>query len=165
MARRNSLPPATVSLLTWCDFMLKSAEMLHASAQVIARRSGRMMLAGPRPSARDRDEFSLMGREKIAACADSWQNLAAQMTRLNLELGSRWYQQSLSTTASLASLAGSRTIGQALGRHSAMVEDALSLGIAESTRVSRSAARLAHAGLKPIHSRATGNARRLGRRA
>jgi len=139
--------------------------MLHASAQVIARRSGRMMLAGPRPNARDRDEFSLMGREKIAACADSWEGLAAQMTRLNLELGSRWFRQTLATTSSLASLAGSRTVGQALGRHSAMVKDALSSSIAESTRMSRSAARLAHAGLKPIHSRATGNARRLGRRS
>ena len=165
MTRRNSLRPATASLLVWCDFMRKSAEMMSASAQVIARRSGRMMLAGPRPSARDRDEFTLMGREKFAASADAWQSLAAQMTRLNLELGSRWFRQSLAATSSLASLAGSRTVGQALGRQSALIKDALSLGITESSRWSRSTARLAHAGLKPIHSRATGNAKRLRRRS
>lgn len=165
MTRRNSLRPATASLLVWCDFMRKTAEMMSASAQVIARRSGRMMLAGPRPSARDRDEFTLMGSEKIAASADAWQGLATQMTRLNLELGSRWFLQSLAATSSLASLAGSRTVGQALGRQSALIKDALSLGIAESSRLSRSAARLAHAGLKPLHRRATGNAKRLGRRS
>lgn len=165
MTRRNSLWPSTASSLVWCDFMRKSAEMVSASAQVIARRSGRMMLAGPRPSARDRDEFTLMGREKIAASADAWQGLAVQMTRLNLELGSRWFLQSLAATSSLASLAGSRTVGQALGCQSALVKNALSLGIAESSRLSRSAASLAHAGLKPIHRRATGNAKRLSRRS
>jgi len=145
--------------------MRKSAEMMSASARVIARRSGRMLLAGTRLSARDCDEFTLMGSEKIAASADAWQGLAAQMTRLNLELGSRWFAQALAATSSLTSLAGSRSIGQALGHQSALVQNAVSLGIAESSRLSRSAARLAHAGLKPLHRRATGNARRLGRRS
>ncbi len=139
--------------------------MMSASAQVIARRSGRMMLAGPRPNARDRNEFTLMGREKIAASAAAWQGLAAQMTRMNLELGSRWLQQSLAATSSLASLAGSRSVGQAFARQSTLMRDALSLGIAESSRLSRSAARLAHAGLKPLHRGAKGNAKRLGRRS
>ncbi len=162
MTRRNSLRRATASLLIWGDVMRKSAEMMSASAQVIAHRSGRMMLAGPRPSTRDRDEFTLMGSEKIAASAQAWQGLAAKMTQLNLELGARWFLQSLAATSSLA---GSRTVGQALGRQSALIGDALALGIAESSRLSRSAARLAHAGLKPLHRGATGNAKRLSRRS
>jgi len=164
MTARQPRPAATFLLFQWCDLVRKSAETMTASAQVIAHRSERLLLAGTRPSARDRNEFTLMGSEKIAASTDAFRDVVAQMTRLNLQLGARFYSQSLSVTTSLASLAGSRTLGQALGRQSALVQNALSLSIAESARWSHSAARLAHAGLKPLHRRATGNAKRLGRR-
>lgn len=106
-----------------------------------------------------------MGSEKIAASAAAWQGLAAQMTRLNLELGSRWFLQSLASTSSLASLAGSRTAGQVFARQSTLLQEAMMSGIAESSRWSGSVARLAHAGLEPLHRGATGNAKRLGRRS
>ena len=75
--------------LIWTDLALKTGEMMLASAQVIGHRTGRMAAAGPKPSARDRREFTLMGEEKIKAAAESAQAMTAQMMRMNPQLGAR----------------------------------------------------------------------------
>ena len=61
------------------------------------------------------------------------------------------------------SLAASRTAGQAMARQAKLVRT-MTQSAATNAQLSGAAARLAQRGLKPIHSRATANAKRLGRR-
>ena len=56
----------------------QAAELAVAVPQVIAHRLTRLALAGPAPSARDRQEFRRMGAEKAAAFAESWNAMAQQ---------------------------------------------------------------------------------------
>ena len=47
-------------------------DLAFSVPQVVAHRMARMASAGSNPSARDRDEFYLMGAEKVAAFYESW---------------------------------------------------------------------------------------------
>ena len=134
-----------------------------ASAQVIHHRTGRMVAAGATPSARDRREFALMAQEKIEAGVESVSAMAAQLMTLNPLLGARAVKHMISGAAAVMSLAASRTTGQAMARHAKLVRT-MTQSAATTTRLSGAAARLARRGLIPIHSRATANAKRLGKR-
>lgn len=148
----------------WTDLAFKSGEVLLASAQVIGHRSHRMALAGPTPSARDKREFALMGEEKIAAAAESAQAIAMSMMRLNQQVGALIFRQMLTGATAMTSLASSRTTGQFVARRARLVRDTLANSSAATSQLSTSTARLVDKGLKPIHSRAKGNAKRLARR-
>ena len=81
----------------WSDLATKTLEMMLASAQVIGHRTGRMALAGPAPSARDRREFALMGQEKIEAGAQSAQAMAAHMMAMGQPWGALAFRHSCGT--------------------------------------------------------------------
>ena len=150
--------------LMWTDLAFKSGEVLLASAQVIGHRSHRMALAGPTPNARDQREFALMGEEKIAAAAESAQAMAMSMMKLNQQVGALVFRQMLTGATAMMSLASSRTTGQSVARQARLVRDTLANSAAATSQLSTSTARLVDKGLKPIHSRAKGNAKRLARR-
>jgi hypothetical protein len=150
-------------LLLWSNLGTKTLEMMQASAQVIRHRSGRLALAGPAPSARDRREFALMGQEKIEAGVQSALAMAAQMTTISQPWGALVARDMLRYSAALVSLAGSRTPSQLVARQAALSR-ALGQSARSMAHVSGSAAKLAHRGLKPIHAKATANAKRLGKR-
>jgi len=119
---------------------IKAAELAVAVPQVIAHRVTRMAIAGPRPSARDRREFDLMGAEKTAAFTDSWNAMATQAVRANQALAKSWFRSlwSLSTT--------SRPSASALAAQFRNVTlDVLGKGMA------------------PVHRKAVANAKRLAR--
>jgi hypothetical protein len=137
--------------------------MMLASAQVIHQRTGRMAAAGTKPSARDRREFVLMGQEKIEAGVESASAVAAQMMTMNRLLGAQAVKHMMAGTATVVSLAASRTAGQAMARQAKLLRT-MTQSAATTARLSGVAARLAQRGLKPIHSRATANAKRLGKR-
>jgi len=149
--------------LLWVDIAMKTAEMMTASAQVIDHRTRRMAAAGPKPSARDRREFALMGQEKVEAAAKSAQGMAAHMLTMNPFLGAGAAQQTLAAATAMMSLAGSRTVSQALARQAKLVRT-MTQSAGTASRLSSSSARLALRGLTPIHARATANAKRLGKR-
>lgn len=149
--------------LLWFDLAMKTGQMMIASAQVIDHRTRRMAAAGSNPNARDRREFALMGQEKIEAAAKSAQSMAAHMMTVDPLLGVRAVQQSLATATAMMSLAGSRTVSQALARQAKLVRT-MTKSAGTASRISHSSARLAHRGLTPIHARATANAKRLGKR-
>jgi hypothetical protein len=159
---KRNLPgyPYFLPLMLWSDLAAKTVEMMLASAQVIGHRTGRMALAGPAPNARDRREFALMGQEKIEAGAQSARAMAMQMASMSQAWGASAARQMLRNSAALMSLATSRTPGQLVARHAALAQ-ALRQPAVSATDVSKSAARIAQRGLKPIHARATANARRL----
>ena len=157
-------PPHFTAFMLWNTLAMKTAEMMLASAQVIGHRTGRMALAGPAPSARDRREFALMGQEKVEASAQSVQAMAAHLLSRNQELGAQAFSNMLRSTSALMMLASSRTPAQLIARQVALAR-ALGQSSVSIADVSKSATKLAHRGLKPIHAKATANAKRLGRRS
>ena len=150
-------------LMLWSDLAMKTLEMMLASAQVIGHRAGRMARAGPAPNARDRREFALMGQEKIEAGAQSAQAMAAHMMTMSQPWGALVFRHLLRNSAAFMSLASSRTPSQLIARQ-AVLGRALGQSAVRMADVSRDVTKLAHRGLKPIHARATANAKRLGKR-
>ena len=163
MKRKSLGHPYFFPLMLWSDLTAKTLETMLASAQVIGHRAGRMALAGPAPSARDRREFARMGQEKVEAGALSAQAMAAHMITMSPPWAALAFRHFLRSSAAFMALAGSRTPGQLIERQAALARalGQSALGMAD---VSKSAIRLAHRGLKPIHRKATANAKRLGKR-
>lgn len=152
-----------VPFMLWSDLATKTLEMMLASAQVIGHRTGRMALAGPAPNARDRREFALMGQEKIEAGAQSTQAMAAHMMTMSQPWGALAFRHLLQNSAAFMSLASSRTPSQLIARQAALAR-VLAQSAVSMADVSKRATKLAHRGLKPIHAKATANAKRLGKR-
>lgn len=162
MKRRKTYPGFGNPFLVWTELAFKTTEMMMASAVVIGHRTSRMNAAGSKPSARDRREFGVMRDEKIKAAGQSAQAMATQLLSMNPLLGVRAYRQMLAGATAMMSLAGSRTLGQFVGRQASLMRT-LSESMAPASDLSEATARLVQSGLKPIHSRATANARRLGK--
>jgi hypothetical protein len=162
--KRNYLGHSYFSpFILWSDLATTTLEMMLASAQVIGHRTGRMARAGPAPNARDRREFALMGQEKIEAGAQSARAMAAHMMTMSQPWGALAFRHILRNSAAFISLASSRTPSQLIARQAALAR-ALGQSAVSMADVSKSAAKLAHRGLKPIHAKATANAKRLGKR-
>jgi hypothetical protein len=117
----------------------QSVELAFAAPQVVMHRLARMASAGASPSARDRREFTRMGSEKVLAFYQSGAAFWSQVWRMQLQ-----WSQSLMAIG-LALMFGARPRGPS------------------SRAVRNAAARLASAGLAPLHVTAVANARRLGR--
>ena len=113
-------------------------ELGVAVPEVMARRVFRMALAGPSPSAADREEWLRMGAEKVSAFDESWNEMLLAVYRANLQL-------SLSAFA-WWSMAWP-------GHGHGMV----------SARLQRAALDMLASGVAPIHRRAVRNAKRLRR--
>ena len=121
-----------------------------------------MAAAGAKPSARDRREFALMGQEKLEAAGLSAQAIALQMMRTSMQIGAHAFKRVLAGSTNLTALAASRTAGQAMARQAKLVRTMTRSGNTVA-RLSGASARIAQRGLKPVHARATANARRLGK--
>jgi hypothetical protein len=162
--KRNYLGHAYLSsFMAGGDLAAKTLEMMLASAQVIGHRTGRIALAGAAPNARDQREFALMGQEKIEAGAQSAQAMTAHMMSTSQSWGVFAFHQLLRNSAAFMSLASSRTPSQLIARQAALGR-ALGQSAISMAGVSKNATKLAHRGLKPIHAKATANAKRLGKR-
>ena len=148
--------------LTWSRLAWKTGEMAIASAQVIGHRTSRLALAGALPSARDQREFTLMGQEKGAAAMESAQAVGARMLMLNQQFAALAFKQMLSASAALMSIAASRTAAESVGRQSKLVRDTMTSSVVTVSKLSDSTAHLARRALKPVHTRVSGNVRRLG---
>lgn len=122
----------------------QAAQVMHAAPQVVAHRLGRLALAGPRPSERDRREFHRMGAEKLAAFGEAWQAMAWQMLKSNQQLAASmmrvWWPM---LDPRVLSKIG--PLDQAAQAWQTATLDVLGQG------------------LRPVHRRAVANARRLGR--
>jgi hypothetical protein len=137
MLSTKSVPPAFAPAMLWLNTSMTMLEMLVASSQVIGHRTHLMMNAGPIPSPDDCAEMTLMGSEKLVACAD----VAGRAARGWMSLNQQWSQ----------ALVDAMTTPQAIGTN---VKQALAL--------SSAAARFSSDLLHPVHGKATANARRLG---
>jgi hypothetical protein len=160
------LPPRGLSadpLLQWTNLAVKTAEMMMASAQVISHRTIQIGGAGLSPSERDQAEFALMGQEKLDAATESAQAMASHLARMNGRLWTQASAQVLSGANAMLSMATNPGVDQSVEHHATWVR-ALSESAVNASQFAASAARLAHRGLKPIHAKATANAKRLGTR-
>ena len=149
--------------LAWTELAWKLGEMSMASAQVIAHRTTRMAAAGPIPDARDRQEFMLMGQEKMDAAAESAHTMAKHLTAMHMKLGVHALRQVVNATEAWMSLAGSRSVAEGIARQAKLAQT-LSRSAQATSLLADTAARLADHSLEPYHARATANARRLARR-
>lgn len=161
---RRPIPSSVVlnPFALWTDLALKTGEMLAASAQVITHRTSRMVNAGTSPSARDRKEFTRMGLEKVEAAGESAWAMAEQMGRTQLDLGLKAWQDMAQAGAAWMSVASSRSLPQALAKQSHLM-NSVTRSVQSAQRLSDATARLTSRGLKPVHQKATANAKRLGR--
>lgn len=146
--------------LVWMNLGWKTAEMTSASAQVYNHRMSRMVNAGSFPSAADQREFSRMGQEKIEAGMESLQAMIDHAMSMNYSLWQQYVSQLMAVGTAMLSLATSRTITQSLARQQKLTR-AVMTSSRTGARLSDSAAKLSSRGLRPVHSRASANARRL----
>jgi len=146
--------------MLWADVALKTQEMLMSSGAVIQVRTGRMAKAGLAPSAEDITEFQLMGQEKLAAVSESSAAVANQLHTSGFSLAQRSMRHWLSGATAWVGLATSLTPAQAVA-HSHELFNASSRAVATASQIGSAGARIAQRGLKPIHAKATANARRL----
>ena len=161
MKRRKIRINASNPFLIWSGLALKTSEMMVASAEVISHRASRMAMAGVVPSEHDQREFVLMGQEKIEAVAESAQAIAERMLNQNQEISTLAYKQLMMGTSGIISLATSATLAESSNLQAKLVQDTMSGSAAAVSQLTDSLARVAHRGLKPLHSRATANAKRL----
>jgi hypothetical protein len=148
--------------LAWTQYAWSMNEMLFASAQVIGLRSGRLLAAGALPNARDRREFTLMGQEKIEAATESIQAMALQTISANLRMAEAGARQWMRGAQMMATF-GNPLLAPTANMQSALLRNLGSNAAALAAQFAGSAATVAHHGLRPIHSRATRNAKRLSK--
>jgi hypothetical protein len=122
----------------------KSAELALATPQVMAHRLTRMAFAGASPNRRDRDEFSLMKEEKVAAFNESWQAMMAQTVQTQQQI-------CLSMIQTVVHPAWFAWTGVKMPTRSLTQE------------ISSAASDILSKGIDPVHKRAVANAKRLGR--
>jgi hypothetical protein len=148
-------------MAAWSQLALKTGEMLLASAQVINHRTNRIAMAGAVPNTRDQREFALMGQEKIEAATESAQAIATRMVTMNAQIGTLAFRQMLNGMSGIMGLLAAPSMALSMKGQAELLRDAIESSATVASQLSDSMARLAHHGLKPIHSRATGNAKRL----
>lgn len=147
-------------LMLWVDVAVKTNEMLLSAGSVIQIRTERIAKAGLSPSDADLAEFQLMGHEKLAAVSEAGAAMANQLHTTQFTLLNRAVKHWLGSGVALFSLATSTTPAQALTYVEAAATAATRSAAAVS-QLSSASARIVQRGLKPIHAKATSNARRL----
>lgn len=116
----------------------KTAELGLAVPVVVAHRVARMAMAGPAPSARDRQECMLMVMEKQLAFGEAWWAMSTRSM-----LAGQAFLESMLRLPWSPWLAGSPSAGNAAARLQEAALDVL------------------HDGLAPVHRKAVANSKRL----
>lgn len=160
MTPRLSSPRFFNPVMLWTDVALKTSEMLLSSGSVIQIRTQRMAVAGLQPSPADIDEMQRMGHEKLEAATESSAAIANQLHTTRYALVKRAVQHWFGSANAWVGLATSISPAQALS-HGNRWMSAAARSAANATQLSSAPARIAQRGLRPIHAKATSNARRL----
>ncbi|WP_162572197.1 polyhydroxyalkanoate granule-associated phasin [Variovorax sp. PBL-H6] len=156
----SSSPRFFNPFMLWTDVAFKTQEMLLYSSAVIRLRTEGMARAGLVPSDADLAEMQLMGHEKLAAATESGAAIANQLHSTQFALVHRAVRHWLAGGVAMASLVTSTTPTQ-ISRHGQALVGAATRSAATLSQLSSAGARIAQRGLKPIHAKASANARRL----
>lgn len=146
----------------WLDLSLKATEMMVASSQVVAHRTGRMMAASIPPSEKDSREFTFMGAEKSEAAMESYMAMMKNMMSINPLTAAKSFQNMSGLSQDMWKLAASQTPGEMMTRGVKLSQSMTRAGKSASA-ASNKVAKLALDGMKPVHARAVANAKRLGK--
>lgn len=152
----NLLEASTTPVLLWWHTCLKAAETMVAAPQVITHRTVRMARAGPTPNRFDQHELATMGIEKFVAFSQAWINAASEIVTFQQQMANAamrqwWVMRNIFNPAAFFT---------APGRMMTAPIDVLSA----CNRAMAIAPRVAHGVVKPIHAKATRNAKRLARK-
>ena len=160
MAKRSAgsrLHPAFPDLI---GSTFKLWSIAFSAPEVIAHRTARMMLAGPKPGARDRREQRRMVEEKVAASGESLAAMTLPLLRMNQELAAvamrqwwNWWSAAAMTTGTPQARA--RKLQRALVRGVAASASNRNAGKAMAQALDR--------GLHPFERRVSANVKRLRR--
>jgi len=161
--RRERTFVAANPMALWMDLGAQTSEMMLASFQVIAHRTAQMMSAAIPPSSKDRDEFALMGAEKSEAILESVLAMSNNMFSLSPLAMTQAFRQIAVVQKDMLQLALSSSPSQVMS-HGLKLNRSLTRAGNGASAMSGRAARLASDGLKPIHSRALANAKRLAKK-
>jgi hypothetical protein len=147
-----SSTPVTLWWQTW----LKATETMIAAPQVVAHRTARMAQASPAPNRSDQRELTTMGVEKVVAFSQSGLNAASELVAFQQQMANAALRQ----WWAMAHLFKPLTAGTAPRR---VMNAPLEL-LSASHRALSITPRVAHESVKPVHAKATSNARRLARK-
>jgi hypothetical protein len=140
----------------WTDLAMKSTEMAVESGQVLGTRVDQIARAGAHPSPRDMKEQTLIGSsDQMKAAADSGINIVAGMQSAALQVMAQAWQHWFTTLSAMASLAGSKTFGEALSRQEQLFNSLNEAG--------RQTAERARSTARDVTHRATQSAASAGR--
>jgi hypothetical protein len=156
----SSSPRFFNPFMLWTDVAFKTQEMLLDSSAVIRLRTECMARAGLVPSDSDLAEMQLMGHEKLAAATESGAAIANQLHSTQFALVNRAVRQWLAGAVAMVSLATSTNPTQ-ISMHARALVSAATRSAATLSQLSSAGARIAQRGIKPIHAKASANARRL----
>lgn len=157
MTSNSSTATYTTPLLPWMNLGLKLGEMMLTSSRVITHRTRGVLTAHPDPR-----EGGSMDQERIDAGYASAMAMAmgANLAKIYIDLGALAYKQWMATTASLTALALHRP---SFVQPARLISETTSQSAAAASELSAATVELAPHGLEPAHTRATKNAKRLGK--
>jgi hypothetical protein len=144
--------------LLWWQVGFKAWETMFAAPTVIAQRTARLMSAGPIPGASDRREFVNMGTEKVVAFSQACLGASREMVSFQQGLARIACRQWWALFTALNPLLAGRGT-QPFSGTSKIVMSMLDAGNHSMSALPR----VAHSAVKPVHAKATSNARRLRR--
>jgi hypothetical protein len=152
----NLLWASSTPMALWWQTCLKAAETMVAAPQVITHRTARMAQVGSIPTQVDQREFAAMGAEKVVAFSQAWMNAASEIVT---------FQQQMASTAihQWWAMANQFNPVTTFTAPWSLMKAPIGL-LFTSNRAMSITPRIAHAVVKPIHAKATSNARRLTRK-
>ena len=160
MTNPAAVRPAALPGTTLVDLAKQTTAMAVASARVIDHRTRRMANAGMTPNARDRQEFVLMGQEKMDAVVESTQATLTGMLAIQRTLLDFTLQQLLTSAAAIGSILSANSLVQV---HSTLASNMLVNAQSAYDKAAAHLTNTAAQALHPVHSRAAANARRLAK--
>ena len=146
------------------DTVNKLHETALASGEVISHRLNLAMAAAANPAITDHEEYRLMASEKIEGFSASANATFGGLFDIQASMMQMLLGQASRMTQAVVEAATSMTPAGAADAHKRWVEDSLAVAQAHSWEVANKLVDLSAMALDPLHSRATDNARRLGRR-
>jgi hypothetical protein len=144
----------------WTDLALQTTSLMLASAEVISHRTTRMAQASIPPNARDMAEFTLMGQEKVEAAIESMQAGTRALMAFSPLNVMKLYTDMAVVQTDLLHLGASSTLPAAIARHTKLGRSVRKATVTAATLSDQTASGALDM-LKPVHSRARANARRL----
>ncbi len=155
-------PLAAAAPLT--SLMMRNGEIALASWQTLLHRT--MMMSGANVAAltaAERQEFSRMYTEKTQTAMECIQVMTREMIHFNQQFTIMAWSQLMTSGMAMASMNPGRNLADPLTAHGRIANAAAQCTGEAMQKMSAAVARAMTRSLKPVHTRVTANAKRLGR--